>query len=269
MYRLITCDLDETLLDKERHVSKRNLEWIKKAEEAGAFFVPATGRGFHSIRKTLEELDAVDKQDHYMIGLNGGVIVANQGGTIIEDNPIDFDLLSTLFQFGLNYEVTIHLYTFDQAYIYQINPEEAAYLSTIPHQVVETNEIDFLNDEVCYKVLFQNLDRRYLETIEAELPRELRAQVEISYSSNRYLEFNPAGVTKGEALLSLAKRLGIAPQETIAIGDNTNDRTMIETAELGVAVQNAIPEIKAIAQYVTDADHNQSAVAEVIQKFVL
>lgn len=269
MYRLIACDLDETLLDKGRHVSKRTQETIKMAEAQGLVFAPATGRGFYSIKQTLEELDAANKKNHYMIGFNGGVVVENQGPTIIKDFPMPFEILARLFEFGSNYDVAIHLYTFDQTYVYHSNPEEDAYLTTIPHEKRLDDEIDFLKDQVCYKALFQNLDRSYLEQLEQEMPSSLHDVLEISYSSNRYIEFNPKGVSKGVALQTLADHLNIPMKETIAIGDNTNDLAMIHAAELGIAVANAVPSVKEAAQHITIADHEQSAVAEVIETFIL
>lgn len=269
MYRLIACDLDETLLDKNRHVSKKTQETIKKAEAQGVVFVPATGRGFYSIKQTLEELTAKNKDNHYMIGFNGGVIVKNQGPVIIKDFPLNFELLTRLFEFGSKYDVAIHLYTFEQTYLYHSNPEEDAYLSTIPHEKRLDDDFSFLKNQTCYKALFQNTDRSYLEKLEQELPAELRAVLEISYSSNRYIEFNPKGVSKGAALQVLADQLKIPMSETIAIGDNTNDLAMIHTAALGVAVANAVPAVKAAAQHTTVATHEQSAVAEVIETFIL
>lgn len=269
MYRLIACDLDETLLDKSRHVSKRTQETIKMAEAQGLIFAPATGRGFYSIKQTLEELEAVNKSNHYMIGFNGGVVVENHGPTIIKDFPMPFEILSRLFEFGSNYQVAIHLYTFEQTYVYHSNPEEDAYLTTIPHEKRFDDDIHFLKDHVCYKALFQNLDRSYLEQLEQEIPKELHDVLEISYSSNRYIEFNPKGVNKGAALRTLADHLSIPMNETIAIGDNINDLAMIREAELGIAVANAVPTIKEAAQHTTIADHEQSAVAEVIETFIL
>lgn len=269
MYRLIACDLDETLLDKGRHVSKRTQETIKMAEAQGLVFAPATGRGFYSIKQTLEELDAANKKNHYMIGFNGGVVVENYGPTIIKDFPMPFEILALLFEFGSNYDVAIHLYTFDQTYVYHSNPEEDAYLTTIPHEKRPDDEISFLKDQVCYKALFQNLDRSYLERLEQEMPKSLHDVLEISYSSNRYIEFNPKGVSKGVALQTLAEHLEIPMEETIAIGDNTNDLAMIHAAELGIAVANAVPAVKEAAQHTTIADHEQSAVAEVIETFIL
>ena len=69
--------------------------------------------------------------------------------------------------------------------------------------------------------------------------------------------------------LAFAARLGIAPEETIAVGDNSNDVSMIRAAGLGCAVANATDEAKAAADYVCQADNNAGAVAEVIEKFVL
>lgn len=269
MYRLIACDLDETLLDNNRHVSAKNQEMIKKAEAQGVVFAPATGRGFYSIKQTLNELAATDQANHYMIGFNGGVIVENQGPTIIKDFPMPFTILSDLFKFGTNYDVVIHLYTFEQTYVYHSNPAEDAYLKTIPHEKREDDDFSFLKDQTCYKALFQNLDRNYLEKLEQAMPADLRAALEISYSSNRYIEFNPKGVNKGAALETLANHLNLPMQETMAIGDNTNDLSMIQTAELGIAVANAVPAIKAAAQQTTIADHNHSAVAEAIETFIL
>lgn len=269
MYRLICSDLDETLLTSSRHVSKKNQQLIQQAEALGVYFVPTTGRGFHSIHQTLVELAAIDQNDHYMIGFNGGVIVKNLNTEIIESHPMSFELMETLYQFSKNYQVAVHLYTFENSYIYNVNSLEAEYLKNIPHEIKADDDYLFLKEEVVYKVLFQNLDRDYLEKIEAALPTELKEQLEISYSSNRYMEFNPSGVTKGRALASLAKKLGIDIAETIAIGDNINDLTMIEDAQLGVAVANAVPKVKQAAQHITTANHEEDAVAEVIETFIL
>jgi hydroxymethylpyrimidine pyrophosphatase-like HAD family hydrolase len=63
--------------------------------------------------------------------------------------------------------------------------------------------------------------------------------------------------------------LGVKPEETIAIGDNYNDLSMIRAAGLGVGVQNTVEGMKKDCDYITDATCDESAVAEVIQKFVL
>lgn len=269
MYRLITCDLDETLLTSDKKVPQANRDAIAKAQEMGVHFVPATGRGFASIQHTLEELGMKNAKNTYTISFNGGVITENYQNTIIEETRMDFGHVDQLFQIGLEKDVCIHVYTHEDVFIFRINEEEAGYLAkTMPYKEITAPSIAFLKDTPLIKILFQNLDRGYLTEIHEALPDDLRQKTDISYSSNRYLEFNPIGVNKGAALLNLAKHLGIPQEETIAIGDNLNDLSMILTASLGVAVANAVPDVKEQADYVTEADHNEGAVGEVMEKFV-
>lgn len=84
MYRLICCDLDETLLGSaERKVSARNRAAIAAAGKLGVKFVPTTGRGFSSIMGTLEELGLKDAPGEYVISLNGGAITENAGEKLL------------------------------------------------------------------------------------------------------------------------------------------------------------------------------------------
>ena len=92
--------------------------------------------------------------------------------------------------------------------------------------------------------------------------------VEVSYSSNRYMEFNTLGVNKGTALAILANKLSIPIEQTIAIGDNYNDVAMLKAAGLAVAAGNGVDDVKALCDYTTQADNNEGVVAEAIRKFI-
>ena len=71
-YKLIACDMDETLLNDNHEICKRNIEMIKRAkEEYGVKFVPATGRGYKSIQKDLQTLGLYDKENEYVLSFNG------------------------------------------------------------------------------------------------------------------------------------------------------------------------------------------------------
>ena len=125
-----------------------------------------------------------------------------------------------------------------------------------------------LADKPRAKILFQNTDVRYLEKIAKDL-EPITGDTFVSYSSNRYLEFNQQGVNKGQGLLRLAEILGVDPKDTIAIGDNDNDLTMIRAAGLGCCVSNATATVKENSDYIAGADCDEGGVAEIIEKFVL
>lgn len=272
MYKLIASDLDETLLDDDHHVPERVRRAVAAARERGVLFVPATGRPATSVAPTLAELGLAGSHDDYTLSFNGGCLTRDDAlSSPITSCSLPFERAKEIYAAGVRYGVTMHVNTLDPVYLYNYIPEERAYIEGRMN-IVETDEptLDFLAGTIVVKIIFMSLDMSYLQRIEREMADSgLSDGLDVYYSGNRYLEFNAPGVNKGAGLLALAERLGIAREETIAIGDNSNDVSMIAAAGLGCAVANATDEAKAAAGYVCSADNNAGAVAEVIEKFVL
>ena len=269
MYKLIACDLDETLNGNDRTIPARNVEAIKRASELGVKFIPATGRGYNSVRETLVDLELLDKEGEYVISYNGGAITENKGNRLLHFQGLPFEEAEELYRRGLNYDVCIHVYTREMVYAYNITQEEIARLSK-RMQVTEVfdRDLQFLAGQDIAKVLYENRDFDYLKKIEEEL-KDITGNMDVSFSSNRYIEFNSKGVTKGAGLRFVAEMLGIKREETIAIGDNFNDLSMIQEAGLGVGVQNTIQGMRQYCDYITEATNDEGGVGEVIEKFIL
>ena len=269
MYKLIACDLDETLYGNDRTIPARNVEAIKRASELGVKFIPATGRGYNSVRDTLVDLGLLDKEGEYVISYNGGAITENKGNRLLHFQGLPFEEAEELYRRGLNYDVCIHVYTREMVYAYNITQEEIARLSK-RMQVTEVfdRDLQFLAGQDIAKVLYENRDFDYLKKIEEEL-KDITGNMDVSFSSNRYIEFNSKGVTKGAGLRFVAEMLGIKREETIAIGDNFNDLSMIQEAGLGVGVQNTIQGMRQYCDYITEATNDEGGVGEVIEKFIL
>ena len=83
-----------------------------------------------------------------------------------------------------------------------------------------------------------------------------------------YTEITNENVNKWEAIKFLIEKLDIKPEEVMAIGDNMNDKEMLENAGLGIAMGNAAPYIKEFANDVT-LDNDNSGVAKAIEKYIL
>ncbi len=269
MYKIIACDLDETLLKLDRTIDKKDIEAIQQAKSQGVKFVPATGRGYNSVQGTLQELGLWQQEGEYVISFNGGAVTENKDNKLLSFTGISFDLAQQLYQRGLNYDVCVHVYTKDMVYAYNLFQEEIDYLAgRMEIKEIFSNDIEFLRGQEIVKVLYTNTDRSYLNQIEQDL-KNITTDLDVSYSSNRYIEFNHQGVNKGKGLSRLAELLGVDISETIAIGDNYNDLSMIKAAGLGVGVQNTVESMKKECDYITEATCNECAVAEVIRKFVL
>lgn len=270
-YKLIACDLDETLLDDHHQVCQKNLDAIQKArKEYGVKFVPATGRGYASITRELKSLGLYDMPEEYTISLNGGALTENQNNRMIAFRGITFEKTKELFEFGLHCDVCLHVYTKDKVYIFNINDNEQQRIDKQGYEceILGENTIDFLKEEPISKILYQNIEVPYLKSLEPKLKHITDNHVAVSYSSNRYMEFNQLGVNKGQGLKDLAKLLNIDSNDTIAIGDNYNDASMLKIAGLSIAANNAVEDIKAICDYTTKADNNEGVVAEVIERFI-
>ena len=273
MYKMIVCDLDETLMNDDGTLSEKNAAAIKAATAKGVHFVPNSGRSYTSFQNDLEKMELRDKANEYSISYNGGLILENKNNRPIAINAMPYEVAKGVFEAGAkNKKAATHVYTQDVLYIYNPVPEDSAYLKNrgVSFQVLDKPDFEQFKDENVMKVIMA------LPTMDDR--KQMRADVEervdpsklaVTYSSNRYVEFNPAGIDKGSASVQLGELLGIKPEEIIAAGDNSNDLPMLKAVGLPVSVANGIDSVKAAAKYVTEADNNHDALAEVINKFVL
>lgn len=271
MIRLIACDLDETLLDVNKNIPKANLEAIHTAKAQGIYFVCASGRGYTSMDAILKQLDSYQKENEYTISNNGGIIVENKDFKHICFHHFSFDLANTLFMYGMTQDVCVEVFTDQDVYAFHLNDDEKKWLMMFKSDAIicEGDNIDFLKDEPIVKILFEKQNMQALRSIAEDMSSLLENRVSHSFSSNRYLELNPIGVDKGTALKQLVDYLHIPIEETMAIGDNDNDISMLKAAGISVAVANASDHVKEIVDYVCEKDHNEGAVSEAIHHYIL
>ncbi|WP_010623583.1 Cof-type HAD-IIB family hydrolase [Companilactobacillus versmoldensis] len=273
MYKMIVCDLDETLMNDDGTLSKTNAEAIKKASAKGVYFVPNSGRSYVSFQNVLEPLGLRDKAKQYSISYNGGLILENKGNRPIATNAMPFEIAQKVFDVGSkNPHAATHVYTQDALYVYHPVPEDDAYLKNrgVDYKEMKTPDLGRFKDVNIMKVIMA------LPTVSER--KQMKADVEAvvgadniagTFSSGRYIEFNPAGINKGSASVQLGELLGIKPEEIIGAGDNSNDLPMLRDVGLPVSVANGIDSVKEAAKYITIADNNHDALAEVINKFIL
>ena len=273
MYKMIVCDLDETLMNDDGSLSAKNAAAIQAATAKGVYFVPNSGRSYTSFQNDLETMHLRNQPNQYSISYNGGLVLENKNNKPLIVNAMPFDLAKKVFEVGiLNHQAATHVYTQDKLYIYNPTPDDSAYLNNRGAQFTEMTTADFdqFKDLNIMKVIMA------LPTVEErkQMRDDVTSKVDpsklaVTFSSGRYVEFNPAGIDKGSTTIQLGKLLNIRPEEIIAAGDNSNDLPMLKAVGLPVSVANGIDSVKDVAKYVTEADNNHDALAEVINKFVL
>jgi len=274
MYKLIACDMDGTLLDKNFKFSHLDKDAIAKAQEKGVIFALCSGRSYKSLQGFAKEL-GVSPKGNYIVGFNGGVIYDMENEAIAIKYDMDKDIALQVVKVYENHcdrpnmEIVIYIdgenIIFEESAVYAREYQKTS-------QVHWHDTKDILSDaqklDHIAKIIFIG-ENTTLQSFEKELKKTFGNGINICFSAEYLLEAGSAEHNKGSGIEWLCNQFNIGLDETIAIGDNHNDLPMIEKAGLGVAVANAVQAAKETADYVTEKDCSSGAIAEVISKFVL
>lgn len=266
MYKLMAIDMDGTLLNSKRQISDENKEAVRKAVEKGVKVVITSGRSLRGLEGFLEEMH-LKREGEYVIANNGGTIYRNKDFKCINYSGLRGSDLKKLYELALKFDLQMMAYNHEGT----LAPEENE-LTEFERNYVGTSItiMDFNSvepDDEITKVLFWK-DEESIDNILKEIPIEYDEKYHIIKTMPKLLEVMDKQCNKGHGVKVLAEHLGIKREEIICIGDQTNDMEMISYAGLGIAMGNAIDEVKNMASHVTD-DNDNNGVAKAIEKFIL
>ena len=263
-YKLVAIDLDDTLLGADNQISERTKKVIQQAQDKGVKVVIATGRMHASAFPYAQQLGIAGP----IITYNGALIKKVASGEIVEHNPISLELTKKVGRYVKEHDLNLNLYLDDILYINHDGPKARYYEKLAGVKAVLINEdLEEFIDQPSTKLIIVD-DEEEIPAILADVKEEFAEQLHITTSKSVFVELMAPEVNKGQAVADLAAEYGFSAAEVMTIGDSYNDREMLEYAGLGVAVDNAWPEVKESADYITKA-HDEEGVAEVIEKFVL
>lgn len=289
MYKLIAIDLDGTLLNSYGQVSERNREALKKAQEKGIQIVLASGRSTNSVKNMANELG----NNNYIICGNGSLVYDLRNEDIIYDKFIEKKKALQIIKICEQNSIYYNVYTENMViaktlsnnvlFYHQENANKPDSRKTKINLVENIYEyIENLENENILKftisdnsnIIFNSIikklrDIKNIDVLDvAHMSRKIiksgTEEVEIAYY---YTEITNENVDKWNATKWLAEKLNISNEEIIGIGDNVNDKLLIENAGLGVAMGNSAPYIKEIADRVV-ATNNEDGVAQIIEEII-
>ena len=266
--KLITIDIDDTLVNTAKQVTPRVKAALQEATAQGVKVVLTTGRPLPGVQEYLDELGLNHQDDQYAITYNGGVVQTTNGEELGGKELAYSDYLR-LREVADELGAYLQVETIDAAYTSakEINywASRENFLIKMPLFIKPVDEM-YPNDHYV-KFMFIG-DEADIDAWRDALPNDVKEAYYIVKSTPQHLEFMHKDATKGSGLLTLADKLGIDQSETMALGDQQNDITMIEAAGLGVAMGNAVPEVKAVADVETTTQ-NTDGVGVAVEKWVL
>ncbi len=263
MIKLITCDLDGTLFDSKKNISDANRKAITSLKETK--FVVASGRPIEGVMPVNHYL-GLTNSGNYTICYNGSLVIENDTQKPIFEKYITGKMVKIIFQESQRLNTNFHAFKKDGTLITNEKNPYTAVEEKINHLeavIVDFNDID--DDELFLKCMMVSSEEK-LDSIRTQISPEIVNMATINRSSKIFLEFLNKEANKGMALCFLADYLNISMDETMAIGDADNDRTMLLAASEAVAMQNSFESILSIASYITD-DNEHSGVAKAIEHF--
>ncbi|AOF49692.1 Cof-type HAD-IIB family hydrolase [Tetragenococcus halophilus] len=268
MIKLIAIDLDGTLLDGQKKISLKNKEVLQEARAQGTKIVICTGRPLAGIRPYLEELDMQAVGD-YSITFNGGLVQKNDTGEIVEKAAMKLEDIMDLTHLARELDLPLDILSDD---VVLSLPTSAQHLSIYPQLnpllTFQAASVEELTSKRLYNKAVVGYHQEYLDEQIAKIPAIYKDRYEVIKSRGNLLEFMPKGITKAFGIASLAKDLAFSPEEVMGIGDEENDLPMIEYAGFGVAMANAVAQVKEKANIITTSNE-EDGVAEVVAKYVL
>ena len=267
-YKLLVLDVDGTLLNDEREISKRTLAALLKVQQMGVRIVLASGRptyGLMPLAKTLE----LGNYGGFVLSYNGCQIIKAQNGEILFERRINPEMLPYLekkarkngFAIFTYHDDTLITDSPDNEYI-----KNEALLNNL--KIIREDEFSTAIDFAPCKCMLVSDKEKALLGLEQHWEKRLAGTLDAFRSEPYFLEVVPCGVNKANTLGALLEHLGVTREEVIAVGDGVCDVTMLQLAGMGVAMGHSQDSVKVCADYVT-ASNEEDGVALAVEKLIL
>lgn len=244
--------------------SQRLRAALQAVKRQGALFTIATGRIFAETLPYARQLDITAP----MICSQGGYIRSLDSPHPLYEATMPLDLAQEAIRLSRRAGWRLHIYLDDVAYAERPLGSEELYRQRFGMQVRRIPDLLAFLHQPPAKFLIITDEPEEAARLDEELRVRFAGRLHIVRSYRIFVEGNPLDASKGQGLARLAAHLGIASQAVMAIGDQDNDADMVAWAGLGVAMGNASPGVKAVADYVAPAVEEDGA-AEAIERFVL
>lgn len=237
--KILFFDIDGTILDSEKNIPTGVVEAINKARKNGHEIVISTGRAPFTAKSVMEQL----KIDSYIC--YNGQIVHYKGKTIFK-GTLDKKELQNLNDFATNREQPL-VYMDSEEMVSNLPDHQDIYesISTLKISFPRKGENFFLTNDIHQALIFCDL--------------EVQTDYEKAFPNFKFVRWHrvscdvlPKGVSKAQGIELLLNHLNMTPKDAIAFGDGLNDVEMLDFVGTGIAMGNAVEELKEHATFVTD-----------------
>lgn len=268
----IITDLDGTLLNSNNQIDYKTKEILIDAQKRGIKLILASGRSTNAMWPYAIELE-MDKYNGLLLSYNGACVTDCKTKDTLYSMPLDKSTTTSILQHIKSFDTTVIVNDDNYVYVHDaysgiveldgyFGDKHETY-NTIEGEarsgnylIREVSDLAKFIDFPLYKILVVGY-ARYLNQYKDKIIEPFKETTTALFSSPFFLEFTHPNVDKGETIENILPKFGINIEKTIAFGDGMNDYNMLQKVKIGVAMKNAVPELKDIADTITESNDDK------------
>lgn len=266
--KIVALDLDDTLLTDDLTISEYTVSVLQRVMDSGIYTVLASGRSPLGMYPYIQRI-GTDKRHSFMVCSNGSQILTSDTMKEVHSCALDAPLAVEIFDSIERHNLSCHLYINEAIYVSKntVFSEQDSHLTKMK-LIIPDDYRSVLNTLPVYKMVIPGMPDT-IAAVEPFFKTLLAGRATVFTSKPYFLEIIPLHSGKGEALIDLARILGLEAGAIMAFGDSMNDETMITLTGYGIAMKNGLPAIKQAAYAVTDFTNNEDGAARFLEQHLL
>lgn len=266
MKKILVADIDGTLVNSQKEITPATRRALVGVLNEGHRVILASGRPLPGMRRFEREL-LLDLMGGYLIASNGAKVVDCVTGEVVYQKILPLSVVPKIHAYAKNRGCGLITFLGDNS-VSAFPPDQyVRYEAKINgiQILVREDWPEFVNFDINKCIV--TAEPELAEVYEKELQRLLRDEANVFRSDPFFIEVVPKGVDKALTLEQILPLIGAKQEQLVCCGDGFNDISMLQYAATGVAMGNAQPAVKEVADYVTKATNDQDGLVEVIEKF--
>lgn len=261
--KFVAIDLDGTLLNSHHELSTRNEHALCQAMAEGVHIVLATGKTRFSALNLIQQLNLKTPGIY-----SQGLILYDGDGNVRYQHTISDEVASWIINYAEKNELSLLAYSGMSLYTNRFTQDPTIITQYgEPEPIIQAKLDDIVGQVPINKLIFMDSPPT-ITKIRAELTTQLNGNATVVQALADMLEVMPTGISKGTAFQYLVEDFGFSSAETMAIGNAENDIEMIQAAGIGIAVENSMESLKAVADVIVPSN-DEDGVAVAIEDYVL
>jgi len=261
--RLVTIDLDKTLLNNNYQFTEYNKQAVRSLVDKGIIVVLASGRMHRTIMPFSQQIGLSAP----IISYNGALVKHSRTEEIIEHVPVPGDIAIKLIEQSYRMNLHLNFYLDDILYVKELNQWSQLYDTRTGAKSNPVGDLNKFAGKEPTKLQIVSAPEN-IDNLENIFKDRFSKYLYVVRTQPEYIEFMNPSVSKGNALINIAQKLNIPIEKTVAFGDSTNDESMMEVAAFSIAMGNSTDEFKSLADYVTTSNEENGVGAAIYELLI-